>query len=48
MRMLEKGDEMIDLKKSVGKLTRQERARLRGGDKSVLFQRLGIMEDTDI
>jgi len=48
MKLLEKGDHSEEIKKSIGKLTRQEKRRIKAGDKTILFQRLGIAEEEDI
>ena len=46
--MLEKGDDSQEIKKRIGKLTRWERRRIKGGDKTLLYTRLGIAEESDI
>jgi len=48
LKLLEKGDHSDEIKKSIGKLTRQEKRRIKAGDKTVLFQKLGIAEEEDI
>ena len=48
LKLLEKGDESDAIKKSIGKLTRLEKRRIKAGDKTLLFKRLGIAEDEDI
>jgi len=48
LKLLEKGDHSDEIKRSIGKLTRQEKRRIKAGDKTVLFQRLGIAEEEDI
>jgi hypothetical protein len=45
---LEKGDHSDEIKKKIGKLTRFEKRRLKAGDKTVLFQKLGIADDNDL
>mmetsp|Transcript_12957 Transcript_12957/g.20069 ORF Transcript_12957/g.20069 Transcript_12957/m.20069 type:complete len:267 (-) Transcript_12957:955-1755(-) len=47
-KLLEKGDTSEEMKKSIGSLTRQEKRRIKGGDKSLLFSRLGIASEEDI
>jgi hypothetical protein len=37
-----------EIKKSIGKLSRLEKRRVKGGDKTVLYQKLGITEEEDI
>ena len=46
--LLQKGDNSDEIKKRVGKLTRLEKRRIRGGDKTLLFSRLGIADESDI
>ena len=48
LKILEKGDASDEIKKSIGKLTRLEKRRIKAGDKTLLFKRLGIAEDEDI
>lgn len=48
MKLLEKGDNSEDIKNKIGKLTRLEKRRIKAGDKTILFQRLGIAEESDI
>ena len=48
LKLLEKGDESDAIKKSIGKLTRLEKRRIKAGDKTLLFKRLGIADDEDI
>lgn len=48
LRLLEIGDQSDEIKKSIGKLTKWEKRRIKAGDKTLLFQRLGIAEDEDI
>lgn len=36
------------MKKAVGKLTRQEKAQLKSGDKTVLYEKLGLLEEKDL
>lgn len=48
LKKLELGDNSDEIKKSIGKLSRWEKKRVRSGDKTVLFQRLGIAEEEDI
>lgn len=48
MRLLAKGDSSDAVKKSIGSLTRQEKRKLKSGDKSVLFSKLGIASEADI
>lgn len=45
---MEKGDHSDEIKKKIGKLTRFEKRRLKAGDKTVLFQKLGIADDNDL
>lgn len=42
------GDHSDEIKKSIGKLTRWEKRRIKAGDKTILYQRLGIAEEQDI
>lgn len=37
-----------DMKKAVGKLTRLEKQQLKSGDKTVLYERLGLLEEKDL
>jgi hypothetical protein len=37
LQLLEKGDHSDDIKKSIGKLTRLEKRRIKAGDKTLLF-----------
>lgn len=37
LKLLEKGDNSDEIKKSIGKLTRWEKRRIKAGDKTVLF-----------
>ena len=48
LKLLEKGDNSDEIKRSIGKLTRWEKRRIKAGDKTILFQRLGIAEEEDI
>jgi len=48
LKQLEQGDHTDEIKKSIGKLTRMEKRRIKAGDKTVIFQRLGIAEEEDI
>lgn len=43
-----KGTQISDMKKAVGKLTRNEKRAIKSGDKTLLYQRLGLLEDADI
>ena len=45
---MEKGDHSDEIKKKIGKLTRFEKRRWKAGDKTVLFQKLGIADDNDL
>ena len=38
LKLLEKGDESDAIKKSIGKLTRLEKRRIKAGDKTLLFK----------
>lgn len=44
------GDGLLvhDLKKAVGKLSKSEKVSLRKGDKSVLYEKLGLIEEKDL
>lgn len=42
------GDHSDEIKKSIGKLTRWEKRRIKGGDKTILYHRLGIADEGDI
>ena len=48
LKLLEKGDNSEEIKQKIGKLTRQEKRRIKAGDKTVLFQKLGIADEEDI
>ena len=48
MKLLEKGDTSEQVKKSIGQLTRQEKRKIKSGDKSILFSKLGIASEQDI
>ena len=37
-----------DIKSQIGKLTRIEKRAIKGGDKKVLYERLGLLEETDL
>ena len=37
-----------DLKKQIGKLTRQEKVAIKRGDKTVLYTKMGLVEDADL
>lgn len=37
-----------DVKSKIGKLTRIEKRAIKGGDKSVLYERLGLLEEKDL
>ena len=37
-----------DLKSQIGKLTKLEKRAIRGGDKTVLYERLGLLEEKDL
>lgn len=39
---------MHELKHKMGKLTKIEKQAIRGGDKSVLFEKLGLLEEKDL
>ena len=39
---------MHDIKSKIGKLTRIEKRAIKGGDKSVLYERLGLLEEKDL
>lgn len=43
-----KGTLSEEIKKSIGKLSRLEKRRIKAGDKTVLFAKLGIAEEEDI
>lgn len=45
---MSQGDNSDEIKKSIGKLTRWEKRRIKAGDKTLLYQRLGIAEEQDI
>jgi len=42
------GMEIHDLKKSMGKLTKVEKIALRKGDKTILYDKLGLLEEKDL
>ena len=37
-----------DMMKSIGKLTKSEKIQIKKGDKSVLYEKLGLLEDKDL
>ncbi len=37
-----------DIKHSIGKLTKMEKQAIKGGDKSVLYEKLGLLEEKDL
>ncbi len=39
---------MHDLKKQVGKLSKAEKIAVRKGDKTVLYEKLGLLEEKDL
>ena len=45
---MQQGDHSDEIKSKIGKLTRWEKRRIKAGDKTILFQRLGIAEEEDI
>ena len=45
---MQQGDMGDEIKSKIGKLTRWEKRRIKAGDKTILYQRLGIAEDQDI
>ena len=48
LKLLQQGNDDEEIKKKIGKLTRWEKRRIKSGDKTLLFQRLGIADDQDI
>ena len=48
LKLLQSGNDDEEIKKKIGKLTRWEKRRIKAGDKTLLFQRLGIADDQDI
>lgn len=48
LKQLELGDDSGELKKSIGKLSKFEKRRIKAGDKTVIFHKLGIIEEEDI
>jgi hypothetical protein len=36
------------MKKSIGKLSKSEKVNLRKGDKTVLYEKLGLLEEKDL
>jgi hypothetical protein len=36
------------MKKKMGKLTRLEKRAIKGGDKSIIYEKLGMLEESDI
>lgn len=40
--------DVSSLKKSVGKLTRLEKSRIKAGDKTILYEKLGLVEEKDL
>lgn len=48
LKLMAKGDASDEIKKSIGKLTRWEKRRIKGGDKTILYHKLGIAEEADI
>ena len=41
-------DKVHDMKKKAGSLTRIEKRKLYGGDKSILYEKLGLVEEQDL
>lgn len=39
---------MHDIKSKIGKLTRIEKRKIKGGDKTLLYERLGLLEEKDL
>ena len=39
---------MHEIKSKVGKLTRIEKRKIKGGDKTLLYERLGLLEEKDL
>ena len=37
-----------DMKKAIGKLSKIEKRKLRAGDKTILYEKLGLLEDVDL
>ena len=37
-----------EMKKKMGKLTRLEKRAIKGGDKSIIYEKLGMLEESDI
>ena len=48
LKLMQQGDNSDEIKAKIGKLTRWEKRRIKAGDKTILFQRLGIAEEEDI
>jgi hypothetical protein len=40
--------DISEIKKSVGKLTSLEKSRIKAGDKTILYEKLGLVEDKDL
>ena len=40
--------DISEIKKSVGKLTRLEKSRIKAGDKTILYEKLGLVEEKDL
>lgn len=39
---------MHDIKSKIGKLSRIEKRKIKGGDKTLLYERLGLLEEKDL
>ena len=39
---------MSDVKKRIGKLSRLEKSQLKKGDKTILYEKLGLIEEKDL
>lgn len=40
--------QVSDIKKSIGKLTRFEKSMIKAGDKTILYEKLGLVEEKDL
>lgn len=40
--------DISEIKKSVGKLTKLEKSRIKAGDKTILYEKLGLVEEKDL
>jgi len=50
MKIAESGEGLLvhEMKKAVGKLSKAEKTQMKKGDKTVLYERLGLLEEKDL